>query len=657
MLKHPYNTTTMISSSPTASTPSSRRPRRKRRRRLEFFFLFTIGGFSIVSLTCGPSFCTTSIPTAVWILGLSTNTTKNDDTAQSSSSTKSAKEVLLQGYLAISKQSERAQAKKRQLVRHRVNDLMEAQTNHSFNNTIQKRFRLRQNLSKSAEALDKLMPFLLRHKKDPTTTEPNVTVISQFPRPYSYDNVPCRYHGNCPVGTICGDNGMCEYYLPFKDNDGTTFSSMDKLRSADPTLYACANACHQELALDEWYQDESNITIHSIEPAKHPHQCLLTFSRFPGHWANVPSVERWMQRRFRHVVRVDPQQLIRQPNSTTYNKRADEEESDNKWYALCNQPCKTDKDCTGATCHGRPKSSIPPGIFASPKTCQTKPVSTEDDLVLVSGAGKTYFHGLKNLVASALYWAPNLTIVVYNLGMDPDQVKTIQEEWAHPKLVLEWPEGIPGHYPDHVRKRLTNYAWKPIIVNETVHKYKSILWHDAGSTFVGPLDPVRDILHRHGAFLVHGQDDHMNKRAHPDMFRFFGQNKSTMPTGPHFGGSVHGFVWPSRYIDTIVIPNAECAMIKDCISPQTSTIANHRYDQTGLSILAYHKYIHAPHYTEYLAAHPEQVPTSSKKQKQLPTRFISYTSRQSNYFYSQFYGWNSKPMQEVRQDKQEMAAL
>jgi hypothetical protein len=137
--------------------------------------------------------------------------------------------------------------------------------------------------------------------------------------------------------------------------------------------------------------------------------------------------------------------------------------------------------------------------------------------------------------------------------MSDEQIDRV-EKWPNVHRI-HWKDGIPRSYPPHMQN-LKNYAWKSIAVNESVHEYKSIFWLDAGATFTGPLDPIQDILHRDGIFLVKGQDASMKQLSHPSTYKWFGFDKETFVGGPHFAGGIQGHVYPSRFIGTIVVPNA-----------------------------------------------------------------------------------------------------
>jgi len=254
-------------------------------------------------------------------------------------------------------------------------------------------------------------------------------------------------------------------------------------------------------------------------------------------------------------------------------------------------------------------------------------------MVFVSGATDSYFSSLRNLAASLRYWAPQNKLVVYNLGMNERNVKEIEDNennmWSN-VLEIKWKDGIPSHFPEHVHAG-KKYAWKPIAINETLHEYHNIFWLDAGSTVVGNLSEAMRIVHQTGIFLVKGQDLDMMGRSHESTFQFLGHNKADFRAGPHFSGNTQAYLYPSRYVGPLVEANAACALVEDCISPPGSSLGNHRYDQTTMSILAYRDHLRIPHHTEFLAAERGQLEKDLFKSS---FRFV-WTARGSCFFYSE----------------------
>lgn len=293
----------------------------------------------------------------------------------------------------------------------------------------------------------------------------------------------CRYHGNCPAGTACDPSGFCYPY--FSNQTSNTWQHG-----------LCVQQCLQELRIEEEFQYGSIPVVQFTSVAAPPHSgCVIQFQRQrrTSGPAQRPSQDIRIAQRWRSVIRID---YVGQ---------------ENVWMVMCRLPCKRNNDCPrGLTCQGRPGETIQNRGGAT--TCQP-PKPPVSDMIVVSGCDDTYFSGLQNFAASLHYWAPHRKLVIYNLGMTTDQLSEIKD-WPN-LLAIRWPHGIPSSFPPHVSNDLKNYAWKSLVINDTVHEFKSIFWMDAGATFVGSIDPIEEIIQLHGIFLVKGQDDHMKYLSHP----------------------------------------------------------------------------------------------------------------------------------------------
>ena len=365
-------------------------------------------------------------------------------------------------------------------------------------------------------------------------------------------------------------------------------------------------------------------------------------------------------------------------NSTDSTHSKDNDEPFKLWRAYCSAPCQSHRDCkTQSTMHPHslwwnPDNDDDDELWKQPWLCvqgacqrnskfwepttnlvldPNVTIKTKDggsatshttnetirailqqrrnqhqwnEMVIVTAATNPYFDGLRNLVASARFWAPNHAVVIYNLrGLNQPNETAEVLSWSNVIAMEWWDKGIPSHYPRHVHNG-KQYAWKPLIIQETLKQYGMIFWLDAGSTLTGPITPVIDIVKRNGLFVVKGQDTSMQAKSHPETYRWFGLDKETFQgtQQPHFSGNTQAYLAPSRFVESIVECNAVCAWNESCIAPPGSTLRNHRYDQTSLSLCAYQA--QAPHHTEYLAA--DQRSVASNILEEASYRFV-WTAR------------------------------
>lgn len=412
---------------------------------------------------------------------------------------------------------------------------------------------------------------------------------------------PCRYHGHCGVGTICAAvdksssasssnilmPGSCQPYM-----SNNTISKSSRCASQ------CLTGLESDVLMQQVWQSDG-----VLGSTSRPNACVLQFRRVPGYMRldyNEHDYKTALQQH--RVVRVDP---VLDPDFGE------------EWMAICYEPCETMSACgQGFVCREN-RCERDESYWQTPSSSST---GSNHEMVIVSGSDDQYFHALKNLAGSIRYWAPNHKLVVYNLGMSKANLENLKT-WVN-VLDVKWKEGIPDHYPRHLRS-LKAYAWKPVAINETLHEYKQIFWLDAGSTVAGPITEAIHITQQNGIFLVKGQDSDMKEKSHPGTYKAFGYEKQSFRAGPHYSGNTQAYLYPSRYVNTVVIPNAQCALQESCIMPVGSGLGNHRYDQTSLSVLAYRDDLSIPHYTMYLAAGRDQLAHDLKK----PSKMFVWTSR------------------------------
>ncbi|CAH1779243.1 unnamed protein product, partial [Owenia fusiformis] len=246
------------------------------------------------------------------------------------------------------------------------------------------------------------------------------------------------------------------------------------------------------------------------------------------------------------------------------------------------------------------------------------------DVKIVTAANDDYFFGLMEFVASVHFWDPHTSIIVYDLGLRPQQKKKA-ESWCNVQ-VNPLPESTPDHIRNEDRKR---YTWKPLILQDAVTKYGAIFYSDAGSVIRGPLEPIRKLLIDDGHFFVQGQDMDMTKLLHEGMCRYFKVNKKMLKGKYSFAGNTQGYVRGGLAEKHILHPLVKCAISPECITPRGSSLQNHRYDQSALSIIIYTSSIAVQPHTEFLAASWNQLNPNPF----LPSSKIVWTSRQGSHSY------------------------
>lgn len=122
-------------------------------------------------------------------------------------------------------------------------------------------------------------------------------------------------------------------------------------------------------------------------------------------------------------------------------------------------------------------------------------------------ADAKHFHMLKNLIGSIHYNDfDNLReIAVFNLGLEPEQTQE-----------LENMQKVKVYAVEMVNSQLLNYfttcpsgrqvrgyfAWKPVVIKQALDLFPYVLYLDAGTTVLKPLDNLFEYIRGQGYFLL-----------------------------------------------------------------------------------------------------------------------------------------------------------
>lgn len=129
-----------------------------------------------------------------------------------------------------------------------------------------------------------------------------------------------------------------------------------------------------------------------------------------------------------------------------------------------------------------------------------------------------YFDNLLNLIGSIHKTNfDNLNeISVFNLGLTQDQIETLETiekvklydvELTHPDILkpfktTTWGKYVPGWY-----------AWKPVIIKQSLDMFDNVLWIDAGNVVLKPIDHLFKHIQQNGYFLTTiGNSEFKNKQ-------------------------------------------------------------------------------------------------------------------------------------------------
>jgi hypothetical protein len=142
--------------------------------------------------------------------------------------------------------------------------------------------------------------------------------------------------------------------------------------------------------------------------------------------------------------------------------------------------------------------------------------SKADEIIyLCTGANSPYFPHLMNLIGSIHKnnFESLKEIMVFDLGLTSQE----REHLLRIKKVVI--RDIVKTHPDTLtlfeipaRKVLGWYAWKPCALHQALQEYPYVLWIDAGTTVLRPIDDLMRHIIENGYFLITSGDEKENEK-------------------------------------------------------------------------------------------------------------------------------------------------
>jgi hypothetical protein len=232
-------------------------------------------------------------------------------------------------------------------------------------------------------------------------------------------------------------------------------------------------------------------------------------------------------------------------------------------------------------------------------------------LTVVSAGNEKFWRCLYQLLRSAerQRLAGKHRFLVYDLGLSAMTLQRLTRRFAwctFRRFAFE-------RYPPHLAIARQTYAWKPVIVAETLEQLGGhVLWLDSATIFRSSLDTVQAVLRRHGIYTLKSQTP-VGESCDPATIAALGAPPEILHW-PELGGSIAGFDAAHAGARKLVTLWREHALIEAHIMPRTPPLPLHRHDQSMLSVLLY-----AAAATGELAVNDEEIDISSRH----PVRWMS----------------------------------
>lgn len=206
-------------------------------------------------------------------------------------------------------------------------------------------------------------------------------------------------------------------------------------------------------------------------------------------------------------------------------------------------------------------------------------------LSLVTGADSSHFRSLLQFLASVARHEPDMNVRAYDLGLHPDERRQLERQFSRYLLPRFDYAAHPPHV--HIGKGAGRYAWKPIIVWETLLETAGpVCWMDAGNMLTGRLDTIRALLGQRGVFAATSRGN-LTEWTHPAMLSYFRRTTDWAAGKRNLSAACVGFHPRSLKALRLARKWRDGALIKRCIAPHGSNRSNHRQDQSLLTVLAH----------------------------------------------------------------------
>jgi len=212
--------------------------------------------------------------------------------------------------------------------------------------------------------------------------------------------------------------------------------------------------------------------------------------------------------------------------------------------------------------------------------------SSNQSLVIVTGANHNHFESLKQFLTSVTKCEPSSKLIVFDLGLNSSQLIEIRR-LTETKPLVEIREFLFENFPPHMNIEVNagEYAWKPVIVSEICSQSDEfVLWCDSGNIIDKPLSWIRRIVQRDGIYCPYSSGT-VKDWTHPGMLKFL-RIDNKYRSRQNLNAAVICFNPREPSIAKLIFDWKNCAMNVDCISPTGSSRINHRQDQAALTAIA-----------------------------------------------------------------------
>ncbi|XP_038059046.1 uncharacterized protein LOC119730298 isoform X2 [Patiria miniata] len=223
----------------------------------------------------------------------------------------------------------------------------------------------------------------------------------------------------------------------------------------------------------------------------------------------------------------------------------------------------------------------------------------DQHMVVVTGFSQHQAYLGLGMIASVQAHMPLKKIVVYNLGIHPKIVKSMQQMCS-----VEVRQFNFDNYPKHVRKT-ENKAWRVFALLDVLNEYGAFFYVDPHIRFRAPLNLLFPFIAPHKGLIAKADKKNTTfETTHPSLYHLFGLDKldikKNFPHAPAVSQDALLVVNSSDLHTKFWNPLVACASKLKCIAPYGAVpndvtpygrTHTHRYDFTAVTLLMYRTFM------------------------------------------------------------------
>jgi hypothetical protein len=224
--------------------------------------------------------------------------------------------------------------------------------------------------------------------------------------------------------------------------------------------------------------------------------------------------------------------------------------------------------------------------------------SVESNIIFVSACNSPYFDPWLRLYESIKKNVDNPIIYFFDLGLDEKQREILNH------IDVKYNTFNFDLYPHwvNVKNQAGQWAWKAQCIKEVMDKYDTssnnpynplyLIWCDTRNIVDNNLESLLNFLNTNGIYTNTTQGNVSNWTVNETIEyfeKFEGINAKKYLSYPMKNAALPCFNISIDWVREFINEFSRLSLIKDCIFPSGSSYANHRQDQSILTIL-YYKY-------------------------------------------------------------------